>query len=85
MTKYIEFKEKLDNNHDWPSLYMFKFIVPAGREDQVKELFPKNEVSLRPSSKGNYISATIQMMASSAEEIIEIYEEANTIEGIIAL
>ena len=79
------FKEKLEAVGQFPMVYMFKFIVPAGREAEIKSLFPKNEMSLKPSSGGKYVSTTIQMMADDADQIIGIYEEASKIDGVIAL
>jgi uncharacterized protein len=79
------FKEKLEAVSQFPMLYMFKFIVPNGRENEIAELFPKNEMSLKPSSGGKYVSTTIQMMVDSADQIIEIYEQASLIEGVISL
>ena len=79
------FREKLEEGYSWPSLYMFKFIVPRGKEDQVAKLFPKHEVKARESNQGNYISITVQLMCNSSDEIISIYEEAHKIEGLIAL
>lgn len=79
------FKEKLESVGQFPMLYMFKFIVPMGRENEVGALFPKNEMSLKPSSGGKYVSTTIQVMMESSDEIIEIYEQASVIEGVIAL
>lgn len=79
------FKEKLESVGQFPMLYMFKFIVPNGRENEIGALFPKHDMSLKPSSGGKYISTTIQMMAESADHIIEIYEKASKIEGVISL
>jgi uncharacterized protein len=79
------FREKLDQHHAWPSLYIFKFIVPSGKEVQVKELFPLHTTSERASKQGKYTSITVQMMMPSAEEVIEIYKKAAGIEGLIAL
>ncbi|SDC70916.1 hypothetical protein SAMN04488104_100460 [Algoriphagus faecimaris] len=79
------FKEKLEANGQFPMLYMFKFIVPNGQEDQVEAIFPKNEVLLKPSSGGKYISTTIQVMVESADEVINYYEQAASIEGVISL
>lgn len=79
------FRERLDKHYAWPSLYIFKFIVPTGKEDRVKALFPQHETSERTSGKGNYVSITIQMMMPSSDAVIEIYEQASTIEGLIAL
>ncbi|MEO9803595.1 MAG: DUF493 family protein [Reichenbachiella sp.] len=79
------FKEKLDNTHSFPTLYVFKFIVKPEQVEEIEKLFPKHEVLLKPSSGGKYISTTIKIMASSSQEIIEHYKEASKIEGIISL
>ncbi|MBT1704654.1 DUF493 family protein [Chryseosolibacter indicus] len=84
--QWIEnFKLKLDQHYAWPSLYIFKFIVPTGKEDAVKRLFPQHEASEKHSTKGKYTSITIQMMMPSSEAVVDIYEQASTIEGLIAL
>ena len=82
---YSSFREKLEENHQWPSLYMFKFIVTKGREEEVKKLFPKNVLEIKPSSGGKYVSVTAKVMMASTEHVINIYKEANKIEGLIAL
>lgn len=79
------FKEKLEAVGQFPMVYMFKFIVPNGREQEVGALFPRNEMNLKPSSGGKYVSTTIQMMVENADQIIGIYEQAAKIEGVIAL
>ena len=82
---FESFKEKLENEYEWPSLYTFKFIVPRGQQKAVTCLFPKVEVSTKESSGGKYISVTASLMANSSESIIEIYQKAGDIEGIISL
>jgi len=79
------FREKLDKIHQWPSLYMFKFIVPKGKEDQVKQLFPKNVLTEKQSRTGKYVSITAKVMMSSADAVVDIYESASEIEELIAL
>lgn len=79
------FREKLAASGPFPMLYMFKFIVPNGKEDQIASLFPKNEMELKASSGGKYVSATIQSMMETPDHIIEIYERAAVIEGVISL
>lgn len=79
------FKEKLDNNYSFPTLYVFKFIVKPEQVKEIEKLFPKNEVKLKPSSGGKYVSTTVKIMASSSDEIIEQYQAASKIEGIISL
>lgn len=79
------FREKLDQHYAWPSLYMFKFIVPAGKEDDVKKLFPRHISSQKHSEKGKYTSVTVQMMMPSSEAVLSVYEKASAIDGLIAL
>lgn len=81
----ISLREKLDQHYAWPALYIFKFIVPKGKEEAVKQVFPKHEVKEKVSKNGNYTSLTIQIMAPSSEAVIEVYQKTSTIEGLIAL
>lgn len=80
-----DFREKLEGTHKFPTLYMFKFIVPEARTQEVKALFPRNEVFVKASSKGKYVSVTAKTMMPSSDAVIEIYGKAHQIEGIIAL
>jgi len=78
-------REKLDQHYIWPSLYTFKFVVPKGKEEEVKKLFPLHESSERKSKNGNYTSVTFHMMMPGSQAVIDVYQRASTIEGIIAL
>ena len=79
------FRDKLENEYEWPALYTFKFIVPQDKIEDVRKLFANHDISERKSSKGSYISLTSRIMAESSDHIIDIYVAANEIEGIIAL
>lgn len=79
------FKEKLEAQTTFPTLYMFKFIVPNGSEAQVAALLPNNKMTLKHSSKGTYVSATIKAMMPNSDSILDIYEKASKIEGVISL
>lgn len=79
------FKKKLDREYTWPSLYTFKFIVPKGKEDEVKDLFSNHITKEKSSSNGNYISITAAVMVQSSDRIVEYYLEADKVDGIIAL
>ncbi|HMP99896.1 MAG TPA: DUF493 family protein [Cyclobacteriaceae bacterium] len=81
----IGFKEKLDQHYSWPALYTYKFIVPKGKEVEVKQLFPRHETTEKASAQGNYTSITIKMMMPSSDAVVKVYEDASAIEGIIAL
>ena len=79
------FKEKLDQEHNWPSVYMFKFVVPAEKETEVTDMFPSEDLQKRLSKAGNYIAFTFKKMINNSDEVVEIYKRARTIEGLIAL
>ena len=85
----VKFRELLEQNYTWPALYMFKFICPADNEAiaRLQQLFDPEvaEISLRPSSKGNYVSFTAKELMMSVDAVIERYEQARGIPGLISL
>jgi len=81
----IEFRQKLDDQHTFPGLYIFKFIVPSEAVEQVEKLWNKGEILKKPSSKGKYTSVTINAQVENSEQIVEIYQRASEIKGCIAL
>lgn len=83
---FASFREKLDQHYAWPALYVFKFIVPATRQDELRSLFPLHVTSTeKKSGKGNYVSLTYQMMMPSSDAVIDVYKRVSVIEGIVAL
>lgn len=85
MSDIESFKDKLEKEYSFPTLYKFKFIVPEKKLEQVVDIFAKHDYQTRPSKNGNYISVTAKIMAESSDKIIEVYKKASTIEGIISL
>ena len=79
------FREKLENNHDFPGEYTFKFIVKHEHEEKVKSLLVGADIKLKPSSGNKYVSVTLNKKMESSQSVIDIYKKAHTIEGIIAL
>ena len=72
----------------WPLLYYFKFIVPNDKVkiEQVKLLFPDpSMITYNTSRDINYISISYKQYMPDAESIIEIYQRASSVEGLIAL
>jgi uncharacterized protein len=81
----LSFKERLDAVYVWPALYMFKFIVPNQRVDDVKILFPNHVSSEKQSEKGKYTSITFNMMMPSSDAVVSVYLKVKHVEGLIAL
>ncbi len=79
------FQSLLDAQIDWPSEYMFKFIVPSDNLDDLKAVFGENPVRVRASRKGNYMSVTARLHMTSSDEVVAIYHAAGRVEGVISL
>ena len=82
---WANFRELLDSESEWPSEYLFKFIAPKERLDDVKGLFGEEKLTVRASSQGNYLSVTAKVVVDSPEEVIAIYTAAGSIDGVISL
>lgn len=88
MTDISKLKEALDQNHEWPGIYMFKFIL-LNDEDKVAkllELFSETaDVQRKFSKGGKYVSFTIKEVMLSAQTVLDRYAEVSKIDGIITL
>lgn len=82
---YDSFCQKLDEHHDWPCPYMFKFIVPSANLGQLTELFSEFEFQLRESKNGKFTSVTIEHTMTSSQEVVKIYEKAAVVPGLMSL
>lgn len=86
---YRKLKKQLVETTEFPSNYLYKFIVPANtnREQQVAELF--NEVgaviNTKRSKTGKYVSVSVELEVDSADSVIDYYQKAEKIEDIISL
>jgi putative lipoic acid-binding regulatory protein len=84
--RFESLRAKLDQHYAWPSLYIFKFIVPAQKQEDLRRLFPLHvTATVKLSEKGNYASLTYQMMMPSSKSVIEVYKRVAVIEGLVAL
>lgn len=73
---------------EWPNLYYFKFIIPTDSEKiaLITKLFDnESEVTIHPSAKGNFTSISAKIIMMDVDSIIQIYEQASKIEGVISL
>ncbi len=87
--KYEQLRTKLAELETWPTVYMFKFIVPADNQKiaQVEALFntEESQVSMRTSKNGNFIAVTAKEMMISADAVVDRYKQAEGIEGLLSL
>lgn len=86
--QFDKLREQLNLQTNWPTIYMFKFIVPAENRTiaLVESKFSDEAViTQNQSSSGKYVSITVKEVMLSAESIIEKYKEMQGIEGLMAL
>jgi uncharacterized protein len=79
------FQHLLDSQTEWPSKYVFKFIAPSERLDELKAALGGHPVVVRESSKGNYISVTATIEVYSSEHVVAVYEAVSDIDDVILL
>ncbi|MBS1547245.1 MAG: DUF493 family protein [Bacteroidetes bacterium] len=81
-------RNALNQVHQWPSLYMFKFILEPDehRLNAVLAIFPPEaEVLRKYSQAGKYLGITVKEVMMSAEEVMARYDLVAGIEGVIVL
>jgi putative lipoic acid-binding regulatory protein len=86
---YIRLKEELQATSDWPSVYLYKFIVPT---DAQKIVIVENAfdnmgavINTHQSKNGKFTSVSVNVMMASPDAVVEKYQELSTVEGIISL
>jgi len=86
---YNRLKEQLEGDTDWPSPYLFKFIVPASLEKiaEIEAVFDGTDafVQTRDSSKGTYTSVSVKVTMQSPDSVIEKYRQVSKVEDVISL
>lgn len=83
-----KFKQKLIESTQFPSVYMYKFIVESSNRNiaLVENLFGEEaDIHIKESGNGKYTSITAKQVEVSADEIISIYKKALEIKGIMFL
>ena len=86
--QFEKLRAQLAKEKDWPTIYMFKFIIPAdNRKISLVESKFSDEaiISQKESTNGKYISITIKEAMLDADSIVNKYKEMDGIEGLIAL
>ena len=86
---YKRLKQQLEENFNWPSTYLYKFIVPSdpSKIEAIRSIFADDNAVLntRESSKGNFTSVSVKVRMESPDAVIEKYLEVSAVEGVISL
>ena len=78
-------KNTLDAQNVLPGMYLFKFIAPRDRQQEVASLFNQRDITRRDSKNGNYVSLTAQVYMETSQEVIDILATVAAIPGVISL
>ena len=86
---YKKLKSSLIETTNFPTDYLFKFIIPnkSAQKNQMQSIFNFNGavITTKLSKTGKYLSYTIILKIKSVDEIISKYKEVSKIEGLISL
>ena len=87
---YNKLKEQLNDTATWPSIYMYKFILPAKPDQSVQLLNIFDNlgavINSKKSKTGKYTSYSIKVKLANPDKVIEKYKEvAKDIKGVISL
>ncbi|SHG07329.1 hypothetical protein SAMN05444372_102156 [Flavobacterium micromati] len=86
---YDRLKVELDMSNTWPTIYLFKFIVPTVNDnvERVEHAFDcmGAVINTKKSKTGKYTSISVDVTMKDSQEIVEKYLEVSTIEGIVSL
>lgn len=86
---YDRLKQELLNTSEWPSTYLYKFIIPTDPEKlaKIKDLFDNTGavIESRESRNGKYTSLSITVHLEDPDQVIEKYIEVGKVEGVISL
>jgi putative lipoic acid-binding regulatory protein len=86
---FARLKDELANTSQWPTEYLYKFIVPTDIEkvNQVEDAFNNlgAVIKTNKSKTGKFTSVSINVLMESPDLVIKKYIEVSIIEGIISL
>jgi putative lipoic acid-binding regulatory protein len=87
---YKKLREQLYDSTNWPSEYLYKFIVPTSLEEirKIEDLFDNlgAVINTTESKNGKYTSVSINVQMEDPDAVILKYKEvAIEIKGVISL
>jgi putative lipoic acid-binding regulatory protein len=86
---YKKLKQSLLETTEFPTKYMFKFIIPTdkGKFRMIETIFDNigAVINSKPSKNGKYTSLSILVTMNDPDAIIEKYREVSKVEGVISL
>ncbi|SFR48198.1 hypothetical protein SAMN04490243_2045 [Robiginitalea myxolifaciens] len=86
---YNRLEQELTNSTQWPSDYLYKFIIPTDEDKsrQISRIFDNTGavIKSKQSRNGKYTSLSVNVRMKNPQEVIEKYREVSVVEGVISL
>jgi len=87
---YVKLRAKLYETSNWPSVYLFKFIVDSDpyKIIKIQQNFDNMNAEIKSivSKNGKYTSVSVQVKMESPEIVISKYRKiGNEVDGVISL
>ncbi len=86
---YNRLEQELTNSTQWPSDYLYKFIIPTDEDKsrQISRIFDNTGavIKSKQSRNGKYTSLSINVRMKNPQEVIEKYREVSVVKGVISL
>jgi len=86
---YKRLKDELLNTSLWPSIYLYKFVVPTDAE-KIERIFSSYDnmgavIDTKLSKNGKYTSVSVRVRMENPDTVIQKYVELSDIEGLLSL
>ena len=75
---FASLQARLDETHEFPGAYMFKFIVKVEHVERFVILFGGAKHTARHSASGRHVALTAELHVTSSSEVIALYRRAQT-------
>ena len=82
---YASLKLRLDEEHAWPGVYTFKFIMRAEILEAFAVILEGHKYTKRHSAEGRHVAITAELFMESSDEVIALYRKAAGFAGVISL
>ena len=82
---YASLKLRLDEEHRWPGVYTFKFIMKAELLAGFTVILEGHKYTTRHSAEGRHVAVTAELFMESSDEVIALYRKAAEFAGVISL
>jgi len=82
---FASLKARLDEEHVWPGVYTFKFIMKVDLVPRFVAILEGHRYTTRSSAAGRHVAITAELFMESSDEVIALYRRAAEFEGVISL